>query len=338
MSSSKQTKMPTKSYAAAAKKATPQSSPFSFQNTECNLDYDVAISNRQVPNTDLKNSVFFDLRNLPVSEQDLFDYLKSRITGIALREDLGLLEAAFADEKTADNFLKTPLLINEKRVAALPPRNKAPRILRIKLANVPLLPRPQVENALTTHWGQYASVKAIAPFTYKGTSITTRRWDMIVEITPEADRLEAPVAFPLLGSTIIANWRGAPPSCLSCKSAGHYSSKCPKHLPKNQPKVQIANPPKPQAKQSETTAPEIQSNTATPTVHATNNSLQGSVHNPANHPNLVHVSTPTTVASSSKTTITEPCITILATHWPRMMQWAQMMKQWPSSTTHSTEM
>ena len=245
MSSSKQPK--TYAVAAAGPKKAAQkadTSIFSFQNTECKLGFEIAISNRQVPNTDLKNSVFFDLRNLPVSEQELFEFLTPQINGIAFREDLGLLEAAFPNEQTADEFLKKPCIINEKAVVPLPPRHKSPRILRIKMANVPLLPLEQVQTALVDHWAQYAAIRALAPYTYKGTNITTRRWDMVLELIPEATKLEAPVAFSLLGSNILASWKGAPPSCLSCKTAGHYSTKCPRRFPKNTTEEQMPNPQK----------------------------------------------------------------------------------------------
>ncbi|CAG8633519.1 1634_t:CDS:2, partial [Paraglomus occultum] len=51
-------------------------------------------------------------------------------------------------------------------------------------------------------------------------------------IGPKDNALKAPVTWEYEGTTVLANWRGAPPSCLSCKSAGHFSNICPTFPPK----------------------------------------------------------------------------------------------------------
>jgi len=212
---------------------TKKPSPFSFANTECKLHYDAYVSNREVPRTDLKHSLFFDLRNLPVSEELLFEALKDQINGIAYRQETGFLEVTFDNPDTVKTLLMEGITVNEKPIIPLPPKDMAPRTLRIKMANVPIhLARKKIEQDMTNHWAKYASVKAIAPYTYKGTNILTRRWDLIIQIPPESSALEAPVIWEYEGATVLATWRGAPPSCLSCKSGGHYSSACPTYPPK----------------------------------------------------------------------------------------------------------
>src|SRR5947209_8053249 len=61
----------------------------------------------------------------------------------------------------------------------------------------------------------------------KGTNWITRRWDLLLTIEKTAQKLEAPVAFDLLGRNIVAAWPGSPPSCLACQSARHQAKKCP---------------------------------------------------------------------------------------------------------------
>jgi len=182
-------------------------SPFSFSNAECKLNYDAYVSNRDVPKTDLQNSLFFDLRNLPVSEEMLFEALKDSINGIAYRQETGFLEVTFKDTETARTLLLEGITIDDKPIIPLPPKEIAPRTLRVKLANVPLhLPKNKLEHEITQYWAQYASVKAVAPFMYKGTNILTRRWDLIVQVPPEKNALEAPVTWDFEGSKIMATW------------------------------------------------------------------------------------------------------------------------------------
>ncbi|CAG8611626.1 11143_t:CDS:2 [Paraglomus brasilianum] len=208
-------------------------SPFSFANTECKLSYDAQVSNREVPKTDLINSLFFDLRNLQVTEEQLFEAIQDDIMGIAYRQESGFLEVTFSEQEDVKKYLTEGLTIDDKPIIPLPPRDLKPRILRVKLANVPMhLSKARLEQDIKSYWGQYACVKAIAPYTYKGTAILTRRWDLIVYLKPEANALEAPVVWEYQGSKVLATWRGAPASCLSCKSAGHYSSVCPTFPPK----------------------------------------------------------------------------------------------------------
>jgi len=208
-------------------------SPFSFANTECKLSYDAQVSNREVPKTDLINSLFFDLRNLQVTEEQLFEAIQDDIMGVAYRQESGFLEVTLTDQEAIKKYLTEGLTIADTPIIPLPPRNLNPRTLRIKLANVPMhLSKTRLEQDIKSYWGQFACIKAIAPYTYKGTAILTRRWDLIVQLKPEANALEAPVVWEYQESKVLATWRGAPASCLSCKSAGHYSSACPTFPPK----------------------------------------------------------------------------------------------------------
>ncbi|CAG8486048.1 10460_t:CDS:2, partial [Paraglomus occultum] len=187
---------------------TKKPSPFAFANTECKL-------------------------NLPVTEEQLFETLKGYINGIAFRQETNFLEVTLKEPTRTKTLLTEGITIEDKLIIPLPPKEVAPRTLRIKLANVPLhVPRKKLEADITNHWAQFTSVKTLAPYTYKGTEILTRRWDLIVQIPPEDNALKAPVTWEYEGTTVLANWRGAPPSCLSCKSAGHFSNICPTFPPK----------------------------------------------------------------------------------------------------------
>jgi hypothetical protein len=95
-------------------------SPFSFSNTECKLEYDAYVSNREVPKTDLHNSLFFDLRNLPVSEEVLFEALKDQINGIAFRQETNFLEITLKDPVATKTLLAEGILLNNKPVIPLP--------------------------------------------------------------------------------------------------------------------------------------------------------------------------------------------------------------------------
>ncbi|CAG8595059.1 4201_t:CDS:2, partial [Paraglomus occultum] len=225
-------------------------SPFAFSNTECKLKFDAYISNRDVPKTDPHNSLFFDLRNLPVSEEQLFEALKDEINGIAFRQESNFLEITLKNPSLAKTLLVEGITINEKLIIPLSPKETAPRTLRVKMANVPLhLPRKKLEQDITNHWAQYA-------------------------IPPEVQALQAPVTWEYENATVLATWRGAPPSCLSCKTAGHYSSVCPTFPPKKTMAETLkksisknkTKPPKPVEHQTTTTIASSSKSNMTPSI------------------------------------------------------------------------
>ncbi|CAG8574106.1 4596_t:CDS:2 [Paraglomus brasilianum] len=183
------------------------------KNKQRRLSYDAQVSNREVPKTDLINSLFFDLCNLQVTEEQLFEAIQDDIMGIAYRQESGFLEVTLTDQDAIKSYFTEGLKIADTPIIPLPPRDLNPRILRIKLANVPMhVSKACLEQDIKNYWGQFTCIKAIAPYTYKGTAILTRRWDLIVQLKPEANVLEAPVVWEYQESKVLATWRGAPAS------------------------------------------------------------------------------------------------------------------------------
>ena len=108
-------------------------SPFSFSNTECKLEYDAYVSNREVPKTDLQNSLFFDLHNLPVSEEMLFEALKDHINGIAFHQETNFLEITLKDPLATKTLLAEGIILNGKPIIPLPPKDTAQELLGLNL-------------------------------------------------------------------------------------------------------------------------------------------------------------------------------------------------------------
>src|SRR5438128_2802786 len=200
-----------------------------FEETVCKLQTPAAYPSRKIPSTKERNSAFIDLDKQDATHADVFQALKQlkTISGVKYRRDLRVVEVIFNSEdernrRVADS-LKTPA---QKTVFMNLPRHLVPKVIYVRLANLPLEGRDEISAAIKTHWSQHGEVVDTAPHTVKGTNWLTHRWDLLIK-TPNENVLEAPVSFELLDRPIIAAWAGCPPSCLICLNAGHQAKKCP---------------------------------------------------------------------------------------------------------------
>jgi hypothetical protein len=93
--------------------------------------------------------------------------------------------------------------------------------------NVPVLSIVVVEQQLCSLWAQHGEVIALTPHTYKGTSLLTNHWDMVLKLPQAGTPLSATPIFDLLGFKVMASWPGSDKACPRCKVVGHDSQSCP---------------------------------------------------------------------------------------------------------------
>jgi hypothetical protein len=201
-----------------------------FEETECRLNTPAAYPSRKIPSTKERNSAFIDLDKQNASHAEVFQALKElkTISGVKYRRDLRVVEVVFKSEEQRNNQVSNDLKIpNNKTVFMNLPRHLVPKVIYIRLANLPLEGRDEILSAVKTHWSSFGEVLDAAPHTIKGTDWLTHRWDLLIQMPNDDDKLEAPVSFELLGRKIVAAWAGCPPSCLVCLDAGHQAKKCP---------------------------------------------------------------------------------------------------------------
>src|SRR5438128_7689446 len=201
-----------------------------FEETVCKLQTPAAYPSRKIPATKERNSAFIDLDKQDATHADVFQALKqlNTISGVKYRRDLRVVEVIFNSEdernRRVDEMLNTPA---QKKVFMNLPRHLVPKVIYVRLANLPLEGRDEISAAIKTHWSQYGEVMDTAPHMVKGTNWLTHRWDLLIRMPNDNDVLEALVSFELLNHPIIAAWAGCPPSCLICLNAGHQAKKCP---------------------------------------------------------------------------------------------------------------
>jgi hypothetical protein len=228
----KRPKRPNRNNLAPAE-ATVELSP--FEETVCQLKTPAAYPSRKIPATKERNSAFIDLDKQDATHADVFQALKllTTISGVKYRRDLRVVEVIFVSEdernKQVSESLTTP---KNKTVFMNLPRHLVPKVTYVRLANLPLEGRDETLSAVKTYWSTYGEVMDAAPHTVKGTNWLTHRWDLLIQLPEDKDKLEAPVSFELLGRKIVAAWAGCPPSCLICLDAGHQAKTCPSKPPK----------------------------------------------------------------------------------------------------------
>jgi len=202
-----------------------------FAQTECDLKIPSGHPGRKIPATEEENSFFINLESGNATDIEVFTALQryKQIRTVLYRDDLRVVECICRTKKEREAFLENVIPIpNKEPIKPIKPRHLVPRLLYIRLANLPVdTVESTVGEAIIDYWSKYGDVVDAAPHTIKGTHWNTRRWDLLLAIEQPAQKLEAPVAFNLLGRKIVAAWPGSPPSCLACQSAGHQAKKCP---------------------------------------------------------------------------------------------------------------
>jgi hypothetical protein len=110
--------------------------------------------------------------------------------------------------------------------------------------NVPVLASLIVEQQLRKYWAPYGEVVAIAPHTYKGLSLQSNRWDMVLKVKAGTS-LSATPFFDILGFQVMASWPGSEKACPRCKTAGHDSHSCPRRPTPKKSKKRSSSSSKP---------------------------------------------------------------------------------------------
>jgi hypothetical protein len=217
-----------KSFAAAVRGV---KTPSVFAKTSCTLKFPPTFAHRRIPMPKERNSFFIDLRVTDADDMEVAVALEQNcknIIGINYREDLRVIEVVFATEEERNSYGEIAI-VGKKSVYAIVRKQETVAIY-VKMANIPYGVEEEVKKAIEEHWSQYGKVVDTAPHKVHG-KWATRRWDLLLEV-PKGKKIEAPVAFELLGSPVVSEWPKSLPSCLICKKAGHQAKKCPLKNPK----------------------------------------------------------------------------------------------------------
>jgi hypothetical protein len=221
-----------------------------FAKTTCNLKPPPMYPTRRIPKTKHQFSFFLDLKSTDATDAEVLDVVDkqmNKIKGMHYRFDLSVVELIFANEIDRDANVREYAIPNKKPLCPVAPRHMAPQVVYIRMANLPFVPTEQeTRTAIDNHWSTFGKVLGLEPHKIQG-KWNTHRWDLLLEVE-KGSVLEAPVAFEILGSPVVAAWPSSPPSCLICLSAGHQAKKCQAKKPKLgdsvDPEKISADPPK----------------------------------------------------------------------------------------------
>jgi hypothetical protein len=224
-------KAPSKSYARVASKKTEKKTSI-FAETVCKLSIPEGYPTRGVPSTEEKCVLFVDLNGH--NEEEVAEVIKDlNVTGTVYRSDLNTLELVFSAEEERSKTLAIKFTTKSgKNITLMRPRHECPKLVYVRVANMPFGDEKTLKEALNTHWQQYGIVVDIGVHKQKATGWRTRRWDLLVGLKEDETSLKAPVAYEINGRKVVAAWPGSPPSCLACHSAGHQAKKCLQKNPK----------------------------------------------------------------------------------------------------------
>ncbi|HTD17897.1 MAG TPA: hypothetical protein VK667_00045 [Ktedonobacteraceae bacterium] len=233
-----------RSYAAAVK-AEEEKSNFAALAV-CRLKQPPNLPHKRIPNTKELFSFFIDYDSTDATEEEMLNAVTiDGISGTIIRDDLRVVEFVCESEDVVDTALATTFTVPDKKpFVAIMPRQKANRLILIKLANVPFSKEEELSKALTTYWTQYGKVLDLAPYKFPGKPWLLKRWDILLQLNDGEKTLKAPPVFHLDGYTdsLVASWPRSPKACLRCKIAGHSTSSCPENIQKIKKVGALANP------------------------------------------------------------------------------------------------
>jgi len=150
--------------------------------------------------------------------------------GVKFRADTKFIQVFFGSEKEADQFINEGhLQTDNMNIPIVPPKGKLPPRTLLKMENVPIMARDDLEMKLRGELGKACCVVDIAPITIKGTKLMTSRWEAIVEATPNTNLSSSLQSIiEIEGQKVLISWPGSPPSCLQCLTTGHTRRNCPR--------------------------------------------------------------------------------------------------------------
>src|SRR5437016_3823272 len=170
-----------------------------FAQTECKLKIPPGHPGRKIPETEEEKSFFINLESGNATDIEVFEALQkcNQLRTVLYRDDLRVVECICRTKKDRDDFFDNEIKIpvpNKEPLIPIKPRHLVPRLLYIRLANLPVdAVESTVGDAIIDYWSKYGDVVDAAPHTIKGTRWNTRRWDLLLAIEQPAQKLEAPV-------------------------------------------------------------------------------------------------------------------------------------------------
>src|SRR5438128_2351418 len=202
--------------------------PSPFLPTECAVDLEQFAAPQCLPPSSSRYSAFIPLPSTYNAgwAMDIVSQLPPSSVGMVPRADISLLEVCFANKEAQQVFLASPFVCKHFTVHPVPPVGTPSLFVPIKLTNVPVLASLVVEQQLQNLWSKHGEVVAIAPHMYKGFTLQSNRWDMVLKV--KTGSLSATPFFDLLGFKVMASWPGSEKACPQCKTVGHDSHTCPR--------------------------------------------------------------------------------------------------------------
>src|SRR5438128_1131334 len=203
--------------------------PLPFLPTECAVDLEQFAAPQRLPPSSSRYSAFIPLPSTYNASwaMDIVSQLPPSSVGMVPRADISLLEVCFANKEAQQDVLASPFMCNHFTVHPVPPAGTPSLFVPIKLTNVPVLASLVVEQQLRNLWSKHGEVVAIAPHMYKGFTLQSNRWDMVLKVKTGSP-LSATPFFDLLGFKVMASWPGSEKACPRCKTVGHDSHTCPR--------------------------------------------------------------------------------------------------------------
>src|SRR5438132_12943556 len=203
--------------------------PPAFLPTECAVDLEQFAAPQRLPPSSSRYSAFIPLPSAYKQSWalDIVTQLPSSVVGMVPRADISLLEVCFANKEAQQDFLASLFVCKHFTAHPVPPAGTPSLFVPVKLTNVPILASLVVEQQLRNLWSKHGEVVAIAPHMYKGFTLQSNCWDMVLKVTTGSP-LSATPFFDLLGFKVMASWPGSEKACPRCKTVGHDSHTCPR--------------------------------------------------------------------------------------------------------------
>src|SRR5438128_2610168 len=200
-----------------------------FLPTECAVDLEQFAAPQRLPPSSSRYSAFIPLPSAYKQSWalDIVSKLPPSAVGIVPRADISLLEVCFARQDGQQDFLSDPFKCQHFTAQPVPPAGTPSVFVPVKLMNVPIPASLIMEQQLRKHWAPHGEVLATAPHTYKGLSLQSNCWDMVLKVKAGTS-LSATPFFDILGFQVMASWPGSEKACPRCKTAGHDSHTCPR--------------------------------------------------------------------------------------------------------------
>src|SRR6185369_133128 len=128
-----------------------------FARSECTVSLAKYLPLIKTPAPSRKYPVFFDLSSTKASHEEIAQALLPGILGLHWHADMNVLEVDVQTEEEQSNLLSAPLqIINQLALPPISSTANLPRVMLVKLANVPIASAVSLETILRHHWEQLA--------------------------------------------------------------------------------------------------------------------------------------------------------------------------------------